>query len=314
MDSLNRRFFDILNLMSVSAIVSTVVHPKFKLRWFNVLKTAKYSLDAIKKLVIRAAEQLMYSYIDKGDDGNEHGGSSDTTPDAFFDFNEPEPETYKPVLFMNTSQPATGKEAVTQLNNHLHQLIAQQLMIQLIEHDSFVKDVNLPETEEVEKEIDTEAEQPLEAGPSEDVAESSTVHTSDNVASANLNVCFFCNKKKEQAFATLDEEKLTDQLQEQKYFEFCSIPPCKSELYQQFLRTHYISTVWKNANKKQPTTLDSLEYGWIEQDDKLVFKWFEGDQLPTSVSDLITQVPDSDSMNDEDESHHNRHDSDDDDE
>ncbi|CAH1112914.1 unnamed protein product [Psylliodes chrysocephalus] len=66
--------------------------------------------------------------------------------------------------------------------------------------------------------------------------------------------------------------------------------------------------------KKQPITLDPLEYGWIEHDDKLVCKWFEGDQLPTSVSDLITQVPDSDSMDDEDESHHDRHDSDDDDE
>ncbi|CAH1113047.1 unnamed protein product [Psylliodes chrysocephalus] len=49
-----------------------------------------------------------------------------------------------------------------------------------IVHDSLVKDVNLPETEEVEKEIDAEVEQPLEAGPSEDLEESSTVHTSDN--------------------------------------------------------------------------------------------------------------------------------------
>ncbi|GBP78798.1 Transposon Tf2-9 polyprotein [Eumeta japonica] len=43
-----------------------------------------------------------------------------------------------------------------------------------------------------------------------------------------------------------------------------------------------------------------------------VFKWFKGDQLPTSVSDLITQVPDTNSIYDEDESHHERHDSDDD--
>ena len=74
-------------------------------------------------------------------------------------------------------------------------------------------------------------------------------------------------------------------------FDASSIPPCKSELYQQFLRANYISSVWKNAYKKQPTTLDPLEYGWMEQYDKFVFKWFEGDQLPTSVSDLITKIP-----------------------
>ncbi|CAG9834603.1 unnamed protein product [Diabrotica balteata] len=86
-------------------------------------------------------------------------------------------------------------------------------------------------------------------------------------------------------------------------FDASSIPPCKSELYQQLLRAHYISTIWKNAYKKEPTTLDPLEFGWIEQDEKFTFKWFEGDQLPTSVSDLITQVPDSESQDDEEESH-----------
>ncbi|GBP23629.1 hypothetical protein EVAR_80246_1 [Eumeta japonica] len=94
-------------------------------------------------------------------------------------------------------------------------------------------------------------------------------------------------------------------------FDASSIPPCKSEL-PATLRAHYISTIWRNAHKKQPTTLDPLEYGWIEEEEKFVFKCFEGDQLPTFVSDLITQVPDSDTMDDEDESHHERRDSDDD--
>lgn len=62
----------------------------------------------------------------------------------------------------------------------------------LIDHGSLVKDVNLPQT----KVIDAEAEQPLEEEPSEVSAQSSTVQTSDTTASANLNLCFFCNKKK----------------------------------------------------------------------------------------------------------------------
>ncbi|KAA5608192.1 hypothetical protein F3H15_34595 [Pseudomonas aeruginosa] len=74
-------------------------------------------------------------------------------------------------------------------------------------------------------------------------------------------------------------------------FEASSIPPHKSELYQQLLRAHYISSIWRNAYKKQLTTLDPLEYGWIEQDNIYAFKGFEGDQLPYFVSDLITNVP-----------------------
>lgn len=66
-----------------------------------------------------------------------------------------------------------------------------------------------------------------------------------------------------------------------------SIPPCKSELFQQVLRTHYISRIWKNAHMKEPTSLSPTEYGWMEIGNCYVFKWFEGDQLPSSVSDLI---------------------------
>ncbi|KAG5886388.1 hypothetical protein JTB14_033599 [Gonioctena quinquepunctata] len=94
-------------------------------------------------------------------------------------------------------------------------------------------------------------------------------------------------------------------------FDASSIPPCKSELYQQLLRAHYISSLWINAHKKQPTNLDPLEYGWIEQDNTYAFKRFEGDQLPSFVSDSITNVPESDSIDDEDESSNDEHDSDD---
>lgn len=74
-------------------------------------------------------------------------------------------------------------------------------------------------------------------------------------------------------------------------FDASSIPPCKSELYQQFLRAHYISSIWKNASQKEPTTLSPLEHGWMEQESSFVFKWFEGDQLPCLVSDLIKDSP-----------------------
>ncbi|GFX58425.1 uncharacterized protein TNCV_320071 [Trichonephila clavipes] len=97
-----------------------------------------------------------------------------------------------------------------------------------------------------------------------------------------------------------------------QHFDATSIPPCKSELYQQFLRAHYISTIWKNAYKKQPSTLEPLEYGWIEQDNTFILKWFEGDQLPSFVSDLITNIPESDSIDDEDDLYNDEHYPDDD--
>ncbi|GFW86329.1 uncharacterized protein TNCV_4331131 [Trichonephila clavipes] len=80
----------------------------------------------------------------------------------------------------------------------------------------------------------------------------------------------------------------------------------------QFLRAHYISTIWKNAYKKQPSTLEPLEYGWIEQDNTFILKWFEGDQLPSFVSDLITNIPESDSIDDEDDLYNDEHYPDDD--
>ncbi|GFY00086.1 uncharacterized protein TNCV_1341841 [Trichonephila clavipes] len=97
-----------------------------------------------------------------------------------------------------------------------------------------------------------------------------------------------------------------------QHFDATSIPPCKSELHQQFLRAHYTSTIWKNAYKKQPSTLEPLEYGWIEQDNTFILKWFEGDQLPSFVIDLITNIPESDSIDDEDDLYNDEHYPDDD--
>lgn len=74
-------------------------------------------------------------------------------------------------------------------------------------------------------------------------------------------------------------------------FDASLIPPCKSELYQQVLRAHYISSIWN-----EPTSLNPLEYGWMEMENRYVFKWFEGDQLPCFVSDLILNPEGNDSI------------------
>ncbi|GFQ67160.1 uncharacterized protein TNCT_661961, partial [Trichonephila clavata] len=70
-------------------------------------------------------------------------------------------------------------------------------------------------------------------------------------------------------------------------FDTSNLPPCKSELLQQFQRANYICTIWNNAHLKTPTTYQPANNGWILENNKYHFKWFEGDQLPSYVSDSL---------------------------
>ncbi|CAF4952709.1 unnamed protein product [Pieris macdunnoughi] len=63
-------------------------------------------------------------------------------------------------------------------------------------------------------------------------------------------------------------------------------PPCKSELRQHLLRTSYIAHIWSHAHLQDPSQLSPTDWGWEENDDKYVFKWFEGDQVPLSVTSI----------------------------
>ncbi|CAG9773592.1 unnamed protein product [Ceutorhynchus assimilis] len=89
-----------------------------------------------------------------------------------------------------------------------------------------------------------------------------------------------------------------------KNFDGSAVPPCQSELHQQILRASYISTIWRNAHSKYPTILSPNDSGWEEVDGLYEFRWFEGDQLPTFVNEVVIQSdegedysnPDSDAV------------------
>ena len=70
-------------------------------------------------------------------------------------------------------------------------------------------------------------------------------------------------------------------------FDASSLPPCKSELLQQFLRANYICAIWNNAHLKHPTIYQPDNNGSEKEGDQYQFKWFEGDQLPNYVSDSL---------------------------
>ena len=93
------------------------------------------------------------------------------------------------------SQPSTSSSGIQQPSTSSDNLIISDKVV----HDSLVEDVSVTETEEAGKEIEAEAEQPLEEGTSEVLVEASTVQTYDPAVSTNSNFWgVFCNKKKKQ--------------------------------------------------------------------------------------------------------------------
>ncbi|XP_049316764.1 uncharacterized protein LOC125779446 [Bactrocera dorsalis] len=83
-------------------------------------------------------------------------------------------------------------------------------------------------------------------------------------------------------------------------FDGNSLPPCKSELFQQFRRANYISSIWNNAHKKIPSIHEPANNGWVQVNSQYNFKWFEGDQLPNFVSDALQTISETNEEDDTD--------------
>ncbi|XP_054737911.1 uncharacterized protein LOC129244318 [Anastrepha obliqua] len=81
-------------------------------------------------------------------------------------------------------------------------------------------------------------------------------------------------------------------------FDASSLPPCENELLQHFLRANYICTIWNNAHLRKPTSHKPENNGWVLENDQYHFKWFEGDQLPTYVSDSLQTLSEADEDDD----------------
>lgn len=66
-----------------------------------------------------------------------------------------------------------------------------------------------------------------------------------------------------------------------------TLPPCKAELQQHLLRTQYITSIWRNAYLRFPSSLTPNRNGWTLNEDTLDFHWFDGDCIPQSVFDAV---------------------------
>ncbi|CAK1544134.1 unnamed protein product [Leptosia nina] len=92
-------------------------------------------------------------------------------------------------------------------------------------------------------------------------------------------------------------------LKKLRNFDASNLPPCKSELLQQFLRANYVCTIWNNAHLKNPTTYQPDNTGWVLKDDKYQFKWFKGNQLPSYVRDSLKTQSETDEEGDVEDDH-----------
>ena len=70
-------------------------------------------------------------------------------------------------------------------------------------------------------------------------------------------------------------------------FDASNIPPCKNELFQQFRRANYIASIWNNAHTVHVNIVSPEDNGWTLEDNQYHFKWFDWDQLPMFVSELL---------------------------
>ena len=53
------------------------------------------------------------------------------------------------------------------------------------------------------------------------------------------------------------------------------------------MRIRYIGCIWKNANLCTTTNLLPEDYRWKQENNKLTFCWFDGNQLPDAYIDII---------------------------
>lgn len=89
---------------------------------------------------------------------------------------------------------------------------------------------------------------------------------------------------------TYKPKNVEEAFQSQKVkFDGTSLPPCQSELRQQVLRSIYLANIWRQAHEKQPVSLEPENFGWTKLDNRYEFNWFEGDEMPTFIGDVIIQ-------------------------
>ena len=81
-------------------------------------------------------------------------------------------------------------------------------------------------------------------------------------------------------------KKRTDGLinqQQLKKMDSTMMPPCSKVLMQKIRRCIFITNIWQNATRAEPTTYVPTDFGWHLEDGKYNIQWFDGDVAPKIV-------------------------------
>lgn len=66
-----------------------------------------------------------------------------------------------------------------------------------------------------------------------------------------------------------------------------SMPPCQQVLLNKIKRSHYVAEVWKRASTESPASESPVGRGWEREGNMYYIKWFDGNQVPPSLSQIL---------------------------
>ena len=113
-------------------------------------------------------------------------------------------------------------------------------------------------------------------------------------------------------------QRADDPLERIKGMNPSSMPPCQYVLLMKVLRSNYVSYLWRNAHLRDPTSnIKPDGQGWIIIENTYHVKWFDCDQVPQSICQVLgmdtsSSYMEQDEIEDQEDTHdHAANDSDD---
>ena len=79
------------------------------------------------------------------------------------------------------------------------------------------------------------------------------------------------------------------------------MPPYHQVLMNKIKRANYVAALWKRATKQTPSTFSPNGNGWELKDGSYYIKWYDGDQLPHSICDMLLNDEEADDDDDDTE-------------
>lgn len=79
------------------------------------------------------------------------------------------------------------------------------------------------------------------------------------------------------------------------------LPPCQDSLYMHIQRANYQAYIWNNSIVHYPKIESPLDHGWeLDENDKLDYKWTNGEILPVELIDIINEIDEKENMDNTD--------------